>query len=215
VNLAFKLSGTQAIVYRKPWGVIAFSIIMTAILLVGASGFGLISSREAKSVVAIPFAIFGLIFGIFGLLMIQEIVRKSGTWLRDGGIPLATASKSGLIMATSYNAKPQTFDWSAVTAIVLADELETISNHETDWNSGQFIVFLNPDATPNTIMGRLTAQISRSGEDKPYLSTDFPPNSSRDLEMALRRLAPGSVLIRRCKRAIFDAKSKTDRYENT
>jgi len=189
VNLAFKLSGSDAVVYRKPWGVIAFSIIMTAILLVAASGFGLISYREAKSVVAIPFAIFGLIFGIFGLLMILEIVRKTGTWLRDGGIPLVTASKSGLIIATNYNAKPQTFGWSAVTAIVLADGLETISNHENDWSRNQFIVFLNPDATPNTIMGRLTAQISKSGEDKPYVSTDLPSNSSRDLEMALRRLA--------------------------
>lgn len=215
VNLALRLSSTQAVVYRKPWGVIAFTVFMAIVLAAAAAGFGLIGTREYKSSIGIPFLLFGSVFGVFALLMVLEIARKSSTWLRDGGIPLVTASKSGVDITTHYNVTPVTYDWSHITAIVLADGLETIDTSDTDWTRGQLIVFLTPDATPPTLIGLITAQITKSGEGKPYLATDFQHRSARELETALRQLAPAHVLIHRCKRAIFDRKARTDHYETT
>jgi hypothetical protein len=213
VNLALRLSANQAVVYRKPWGVIAFSCFLAVVLAAAAAGFGMIGYRDFTSAIGIPFMIIGSIFGTFALLTLLDIARKSGTWLRNGGVPLLTASRSGLGITTHYNVAPKTYDWTSVNAVILTDVLETVDTSDTDVTRAQLVVFLAPDAIPPTLIGKITAHIAKSGEGKPYIATDFQHRSARDLETALRQLAPAHVLIRRCKRAIFDRKTKTDTYE--
>jgi hypothetical protein len=213
VNLALRLSSTQAVVYRKPWGVIAFTCFMAIVFAAAAAGFGLIGTREYKSSIGIPFLLFGSVFGVFALLTVLEIARKSSTWLRDGGIPLVTASISGVTITPHYNVAPTIYDWTDISEIVLTDRVKTIETDETGWAGPQFMVFLTPRGTPSTMFNRLKASITRSGTGKPYVSTAFTPNSARELETALRRLAPAHVLIRRTLRTTFDHKAKTDTYE--
>jgi hypothetical protein len=214
MNLAFKLSGPDAIVFRKPWGAIAFSVFTAAICFAAGAGFSSVIFKEPKSLVAIPFAIGGAIFAICGLLILQHLLSNAGTWLRKGGVPLVQANKSGLTIATAYTAKPQSYAWSSISHIILADGLEIIASGDTNWANNQFIAVLTPDAPPKTIWSQVNAHIARSGEDNRYLTTDFPRSQSAEIERAIRRLAPASVLVRRCKQVTFDRKAKIDKFEN-
>jgi hypothetical protein len=213
VNLALRLSATEAVVYRKPWGLIAFTAFTALCLATAATVFGLLGYRELKSNVGIPFVIIGAIFAAFTLLMLFDLARKSSTWLRNGGVALVTATKSGIAITPNFNVAPKIHDWSDISEIVLAGRLETRKTNETEWSGSRFIVFLAPAAVPPTLIGRAMAHIAISAAERPFLATDFHDKSAHELQTALRRLAPAHVLIRRCKRAVFDHKARTDTYE--
>lgn len=213
VNLAFKLSGGNAVVYRKRWGVIAFASFMAVICFGAGAAFYSILLREPKSAIAIPFAGIGLLFALFGLLILRDVLRKAGTWLRDGAVPLVTANRTGLTIAANYSARPQTYPWSSISEIILAKSLDIIESDESKWTNHQFILMLRPQAQPKTIWEQMKAQIAKSGEGKLYLSTDFPPSRALEIERSLRQLAPAAVVIRRTSRVTFNRKTGVDSHE--
>lgn len=208
--MSLKLAETadRAIIYRQPWRVLGAGFLVAGATLLVAVVFISTAVSEPASPIARVFAIFGGVFALAGLALIYQIGIKCRTWFAEGMVPVAIATADELTLIPATNARPLVLSWGDVAGITLADELKIIDADGVDRHRNQMIVYLVPDAS-GSLFERLMSGITRSGQGRPCVVVDYPPDHSAALADALRRFATAGCVATR-QSVLHDGKARRD-----
>lgn len=213
MKLMMTLDDHGVIVFREKWGVLALAVAVGvwcvgfAVLFHGAMGPQAGASHGALTV-------FLIIYGGAGAMFLLRLPRLAKRVFRDGGSRLVVADAAGITLTANLGAPPRHRAWSAVAEIALVERLRLVDSDETTDCKGALVLFLAPDGKPPpSWFERVQSGVATSGGGRPYLLGAYPRGQGPELAAALRRLAPGTVAVRRHDEAVFDTKTGADSYQ--
>lgn len=214
MRLRSRITEQEIVVYREPWGTLAFAAAAgLACLAIGGGFWWLMRDHAGGSIVFL--ACFCLAFVSVGLLVLFRLPRQVRQVRDADGAVELVANAGGLALTPVFGAETMQLAWSSIAEIVLAEKHRIVDSDGTAYLSRTVIVFLS-DRAPRSKswIDRVQSGIARSGDDRPYLTVSYPRGEARSIEASLRRIAPDTVPVRLQPTVVFDTKSSTDTWQD-
>ena len=212
MQLRWKFTCDEVLIYREKWGTLAFAAIAGAGCLAFSIWFYWLMRTPAT--LMSPFLIlFCATFGVFGAVVLFRLPGHARQVLKDKGAKLFVANPSGLTLTPNLGTEAKYLAWPAVAELVLAEKLRIVDSDETAFLSRAIIVFQPTGMHASaTWLDRVKSGVAKSGEGRPYFLAQYPRGQGPAVAAALRALVPAPVQVRLRQRVVFDTRAGADTY---
>ena len=193
----------QLEIYREKIGVALYSVFLATLCLAFGIGFIHLGLEEKG---AYMFLVIGLVFTVFGVLLLANLFPLVKRMNNTQGHPLLVANDAGISIAPLLNMALIDHPWSDLSRIVLARKLVTRQSGKKSysWNLG---IFFFKGTAPTKELGlieRSKRQVWQSPKKLDISIVDMPKGEMDLIKRELQRLSGNAIPIEVCSEMLFD-----------